>query len=900
MAGPNEGGTLILHANPGLVFTSDIQNYCGMSALDSCSAAVTSVAWDPGKKIVFHAIAAFPPGSSPRLKALSFGIDFDSTKFVLSARGTCGEFEIPGNGWPGSGTGTSQSWTTGAQTGLLTEAYWFAGYTYSEQEEDSTSVSLIPHPLQHGVFVDDAFPSEVDTIAGYGRMGFGRLGGLPCPGSSDDDAEDGQNPPADPPSGEIDPASLLADIDSIRIRLPEQTTVITLDEIRRLPRDEVDPGLVLALQQAGVTSLQSLVPAFDPGIVDRDGRPILGPDGHQLTVPHDLSRWFVLTLDHSDARSACAFLRGSGQFSHVELNGHYQLCSPNDTFFLRQWGLRNTGQDCGTSEFDINAIPAWDAFGAGASWPSEVGILDSGLTLLPSGLPGHLDIYAATSGYYPSAPWALPIDTHPSRHGTACAGLAAMTGNNGRGGAAPAWSVTIVPVRVSTPYGQITDANITAGLDFLRTTGVKIASMSFGGEGMALPTWAALQNARAAGMALVASAGNNPGWETYPAMDRRNVIAVNAFMNDGTIWDDHSLCCQTPETEFLGSNYGDWLDVTAPGGRGIMTTRDQQGSVDSYYDLSDLSSVPGQPCLMDWLHCQTDFGGTSAAAPLVAGVLGAILAKNNQLDGADAEQVLMRALTDHTQYGVGFDIYSGWGRPNLFAALQLVVPPHSVQHRTVFGTSPEPDGTGYAQLYFFPGLADGWYYFERTAYTITVPFENAYVTVPEVWGRCLASTGFRKISDGDTLTYLDEEPRYTEVVGVTASSVTLRTYLYHLRLGGQWSWFPQGLEPIFSWTELGIPLSSGVGDSNVSESPRVQPNPASGSVQLDAGVASSGSAIDVFDAGGRLMTTLTMDRGGTAVWNLRDLSGRTVPAGAYFLRCREVGTHWREKLLVVR
>ena len=27
MAGPNEGGTLILHANPSLVFTSDIQNY---------------------------------------------------------------------------------------------------------------------------------------------------------------------------------------------------------------------------------------------------------------------------------------------------------------------------------------------------------------------------------------------------------------------------------------------------------------------------------------------------------------------------------------------------------------------------------------------------------------------------------------------------------------------------------------------------------------------------------------------------------------------------------------------------------------------------------------------------------------------------------------------------------
>ena len=181
-AGPNAGGTLILHANPSLAFTSTIENYCGMSALDSCSAAVTSVAWDPGKKIVFHAIAAFPPGSSPRLKALSFGIDFDSTKFVMAARGTCADFEIPGVGWPAPGTGTSQSWTTGTRTGLLTECYWFAGYVYSEQEaEDSTSVALIPHPVQHGVFVDDTFPSEVDTIAAYGRLGFGTSGLLACP-----------------------------------------------------------------------------------------------------------------------------------------------------------------------------------------------------------------------------------------------------------------------------------------------------------------------------------------------------------------------------------------------------------------------------------------------------------------------------------------------------------------------------------------------------------------------------------------------------------------------------------------------------------------------------------------------------------------------------------------------
>lgn len=179
LAGPNEGGTLILHANPGLVFTSDVQNYCGMAALDSCSAAVTSVPWEPGTRRVFHVLAAFPTGSSPRLKSLSFGIDYDPAKLVMVARGSCADFELPDGTWPAAGTGTAQSWTTGAQTGLLTEVYWCCGYTYSEGE-DSTSVALIPHPLQHGVFVDDAFPAEVDTIAGYGRLGFGTAGYLPC------------------------------------------------------------------------------------------------------------------------------------------------------------------------------------------------------------------------------------------------------------------------------------------------------------------------------------------------------------------------------------------------------------------------------------------------------------------------------------------------------------------------------------------------------------------------------------------------------------------------------------------------------------------------------------------------------------------------------------------------
>ena len=44
--GANAGGTLLVHADPEIVYTSDVTDYCGLSDVDSCGAAVTSVAVD--------------------------------------------------------------------------------------------------------------------------------------------------------------------------------------------------------------------------------------------------------------------------------------------------------------------------------------------------------------------------------------------------------------------------------------------------------------------------------------------------------------------------------------------------------------------------------------------------------------------------------------------------------------------------------------------------------------------------------------------------------------------------------------------------------------------------------------------------------------------------------------
>jgi len=172
-AGPNANGTLILH-NTGVEYTSDIENYCGFAPLGLCDDAV--VRDDSGIKTVWSAYAAFPGGSSPRLKAVTFGVEYDAYVY-LSALGKCGDFEVTTSNWPASGEGTGMTFNE-AQTTLLVELYWFAGYAYGT---DAQHLALIPHPTQGGTFADDSVPAIVDDVLDFGMLGFYQDGYLPCP-----------------------------------------------------------------------------------------------------------------------------------------------------------------------------------------------------------------------------------------------------------------------------------------------------------------------------------------------------------------------------------------------------------------------------------------------------------------------------------------------------------------------------------------------------------------------------------------------------------------------------------------------------------------------------------------------------------------------------------------------
>ncbi|MEZ4648234.1 MAG: hypothetical protein R3E97_05495 [Candidatus Eisenbacteria bacterium] len=173
--GPNEGGTLILHADTGTVYTEDGE-YCGLSGLADCGSAEVRV--EQAEPVVAHVLAAFFPGSGPRLSGLVFGIDYPAN-IVLLGHGACGDFELPQDDWPASGSGTAVTFAE-AQTDDLVEVYWFAAYSEYAQPG---RLELGAHPTQGGLFADDSIPGYLDPIAGFGALGFSTDGTLVCPAS---------------------------------------------------------------------------------------------------------------------------------------------------------------------------------------------------------------------------------------------------------------------------------------------------------------------------------------------------------------------------------------------------------------------------------------------------------------------------------------------------------------------------------------------------------------------------------------------------------------------------------------------------------------------------------------------------------------------------------------------
>jgi len=318
---------------------------------------------------------------------------------------------------------------------------------------------------------------------------------------------------------------------------------------------------------------------------------------------------------------------------------------PNDEFL--------TGQ--GYLSGDIGSIDAYGAWDITTVSPSTVvAVVDTGLRphadLAGRILPGYdfiSDPAVANDGdgRDPDASdpgdWVSAADigknafkdcerSNSSWHGTGVAGIIAANTNNGAWVAGVDWQASILPVRVLGKCGGF-DSDIVDGIAWaagLHVPGVpdnphpaQVINLSLGGQRSSCP--GAYTNVVAAALAagstkaIVAAAGNDSNdVANHTPANCPGVISVASTTTSGNL--------------ALYSDFGAGITISAPGGQ-YQPTVGLQGIV----LLSNAGlTVP-----------TTDFfnvaGGTSFAAPMVAGTIALMLAVNPQLTPAQINSILV-------------------------------------------------------------------------------------------------------------------------------------------------------------------------------------------------------------------------------------------------------------------
>lgn len=370
---------------------------------------------------------------------------------------------------------------------------------------------------------------------------------------------------------------------------------------------------------------------------------------------------YLLTLKNNEAIDVANALYETGKFDYV-VPSFYRFNVFDNPYYPLQWGLKNVGQYSGISGIDIKAESAWN-YSDGKN--ISVAVIDNGVQknhpdLLYNLMPGFDATGTDLGGDH------LPGDNH----GTNCAGIIAACDNN-IGVKGVAYNAKIIPIRVSFSEYNVDDIIINAFNNALSME-AEIISCSWGGGSLSPAITsiinAASQNGRNGLGCLIffASGNNNSSTISYPA-SLANTIAVGAidpmgerkkpYIFDGYGW---------------GSNYGNNLDIVAPGVM-IPTT-----TINNEYTMT--------------------FGGTSAACPHVAGVAALMLSVNPDLTRLQLTDIIKRTAQKVGNYNYliqNNDPQMTWCPETGYG---LVDAHKAVVESMLYGTSPSINASGEIHL----------------------------------------------------------------------------------------------------------------------------------------------------------------------------------------------------------
>lgn len=260
---------------------------------------------------------------------------------------------------------------------------------------------------------------------------------------------------------------------------------------------------------------------------------------------------------------------------------------PDDPYFLdgQQWDMQA-----------IDMEKAWDIRRASSN--VTVAVVDTGVDYNHPDLVGRI-----IKGRNFINNSDDPLDDHG--HGTHVAGTIVASTNNKIGISSVSWGAKVLAVKACDGNGDCLTSNVVQGISYALEQGVKIINISIAGAGSCKKEnffsgdrvyEDVIKDAEKRGAIIVVAAGNhnqNASAEVPGACE--GVMTVGATNKSNTRWYNN---------ENSGSNFGDKVDISAPGSPILSTT------VQSGYSIRN---------------------GTSMAAPHVSGAAAILLSFNKNL-----------------------------------------------------------------------------------------------------------------------------------------------------------------------------------------------------------------------------------------------------------------------------
>jgi len=339
----------------------------------------------------------------------------------------------------------------------------------------------------------------------------------------------------------------------------------------------------------------------------------------------------------------------------------YPLFVPNDPEYAIQWHYPL-----------INLPQAWEVTKGDSD--VVVAVIDTGILSLHPDIIGQLtadgyDFISLTSisndgdaeDNDPEDP-GDQMQGGSSFHGTHVSGTVAAASNNSIGVAGIAYEAKIMALRALGVGGGLSSdimkcieyaAGLTIAPDPIPNQPADVINMSLGGGSPSQAEQTIINDARAAGVIIVAAAGNeSTSARSYPA-SYDGVISVSA------VGPDKSLASY--------SNFGSKIDVAAPGG-------DFGASNDGVYSTSGDDTGQGGTIQNVYSFSR----GTSMASPHMAGVAALMKAVQPALTPADLDELISNGIITEDLGADGATVRNdsfGYGLIDAFKAVEAVSGP---------------------------------------------------------------------------------------------------------------------------------------------------------------------------------------------------------------------------------